>query len=38
MVVLKSGGPKMTVCGVKDGQVLCTWFEYGATYFLQATL
>jgi uncharacterized protein YodC (DUF2158 family) len=27
VVKLKSGGPKMTVSTIKDGEVWCTWFE-----------
>lgn len=26
VVRLKSGGPKMTVSHIKDGNVWCTWF------------
>lgn len=27
VVQLKSGGPWMTVVGVEDGEVSCTWFD-----------
>lgn len=34
IVQLKSGGPKMTIENIRDGEICCTWFDaQGARQF-----
>lgn len=37
VVVLKSGGPKMTVAAVKQERVFCTWFNQRDQYHEERT-
>lgn len=41
VVILRSGGPRMTVEGYEDGLVICVWFEEKtrkSSAFKEATL